>query len=67
MLCSCISNIAIYKSAGAEGAFRRQSFRLTSEGSGCFMLLFGQILKGVVVYRPVVYASNMVMYFTVPL
>jgi hypothetical protein len=53
--------VTVYKSASAGGPFSRQSFRLTPDGWGCFMLLFMQILSGVVANGPVLNASTMLM------
>jgi hypothetical protein len=39
----------------------KQSFKLTPDGAGCFMLLFMQILKVVVACGPVLNASTMLM------
>jgi hypothetical protein len=49
--------VTVYRSAKAGGPFSRQSFRLTPDGLGCFMLLFMQILSGVVACGPVLNAS----------
>ncbi len=43
----------------SQGPFSRQSLRLTPEGGGCFILLFIQILKALVVYGPDLNASTM--------
>jgi hypothetical protein len=51
----------VYKSANAGGPFSRQSFKLTPDGGGCLMLLLMQILSGVVVNRPVLNASTMLI------
>jgi hypothetical protein len=53
--------VTVYRSARARGPFRRQSFRLNPDGLGYFMLLFMQILKGVVACGPVLNASTMLM------
>jgi hypothetical protein len=45
-LCSRMHRVTVYRSARASGPFSKQSFRLTPDGLGCFMLLFMQILKG---------------------
>jgi hypothetical protein len=53
--------VTVYRSARAGGPFSKQSFRLTPDGLGCFMLLFIQILKGVVACGPVLNAFTMLM------
>jgi hypothetical protein len=60
-LCSWMPRVTVYKSARVGGPFSRQSFRLTPEGLGCLMLLFMQILSGVVECGPVLNASTMLM------
>jgi hypothetical protein len=51
----------MYRSARAGGPFSKQSFKLTPEGFGYLMLLFVQILSGVVAWGPVLNASTMLM------
>ncbi len=60
-LCSLMPRVTVYKSANAGGPFSRQSFKLTPDGCGCLMLLFMQILSGVVANGPVLNASTMLM------
>jgi hypothetical protein len=60
-LCSRMLRVTVYRSAGAGGPFSRQSFRLTPDGCGCFMLLFMPILSGVVANGLVLKASTMLM------
>jgi hypothetical protein len=54
-------SITIYRSANTDGPLSKQSFRLTPEGGGCFMLLFMQILRGVVAYGPALNTSTILM------
>ncbi len=61
-LCSRMPRVTVYRSARAGGPFNRQSFKLTPEGQGCFMLLFMQILNVVMANGPVLNASTMLMY-----
>ncbi len=66
-LFSLIPSVIVYRSARAGGSFNRQSLRLTPEGIGYFMLLFMQILKGVMAKGPLLYASTMLMELMDPL
>jgi hypothetical protein len=54
-------NVTVYRSASTDGLLSKQSFRLTPNGGACFMLLFMNILRGVVAYGPALNASTMLM------
>ena len=51
-------SVTVKRSTNADGPFIKQSFNDLPDGCGCFMLLFIQILSGVVECGPFLNAST---------
>jgi hypothetical protein len=53
-------NITVYRSASANGPLSRQSFRLTSDGAGCYAAVHADPQE-VIACWPALIASTMLM------